>query len=152
MTVRQTTKLLGEIPVHRVEGGDQWVDRANAELGLAIFHRSMTGEELMVKYNTLNMEQRGIADAAFELSDGEINELLDEVYRIREDKTENQRDQNKDSLLQASALLFSMFLTAVALIVVAFVIMASTSSKDIPEGYVFQMGKMLLQYFVNREF
>ena len=152
MTVRQTTKLLGEIPVRRVEGGDQWVDRANAELGLAIFHRSMTGEELIVKYNTLNMEQRGIADAAFELSDGEINELLDEVYRIREDKTENQRDRNKDSLLQASALLFSMFLTAVALIVVAFVIMASTSSKDIPEGYVVQMGKMLLQYFVNREF
>ena len=152
MTVRQTTKLLGEIPVRRVEGGDQWVDRANAELGLAIFHRSMTGEELMAKYNTLNMEQRGIADAAFELSEGEINELLDEVYRIREDKTENQRDRNKDSLLQASALLFSMFLTAVALIVVAFVIMASTSSKDIAEGYVFQMGKMLLQYFVNREF
>ena len=151
MGIRQTTKILGEIPVRRVEGGDEWVDRANAELGEATFHRSMTGDEIMAKYNTLTPELRPIADAAFELSEVEVSELIDEVYRIREDRTENVKDQNKDSLLQAFALLLSMFLTALGIIAVVLVIMGTVSSKEVPDGYVFQLGKLLFDYFLGRE-
>lgn len=150
MAVRQITKLLGEIPVRRVEGGDGWVDRANAEIGETIFSRSMTGEELLSKYLTLTLEQKGTADAAFEINEAEMNELVDEIYRIREDVVEKEKDSAKDSWLQTFGLLFSMFMTAFGLIAVFLVIMTQLTNKQVPEGYVFQLGKALFDYLINQ--
>lgn len=151
MTVRQITKLLGEIPVRRVEGGDGWVDRANAELGESLFSRSMTGDEIMAKYTTFSPEQKDTADTAFEISEAEMNELVDEVYRIREDVVEKEKDSNKDSYLQAFGLLLSMFLMAFGLIAAFLVTMALWSNKQVPEGYVFQLGKALFDYLMNHQ-
>ena len=151
MAVRQITKLLGEIPVRRVEGGDGWVDRANAEIGETIFSRAMTGEELVAKYITLPQEQKDTADAAFEINETEMSELVDEVYRIREDVVEKEKDSAKDSWLQTFGLLFSMFLTAFGLIAVFLVIMTQVTNKQVPEGYVFQLGKALFEYLINSQ-
>lgn len=149
MAVRQITKLLGGIPVRRVEGGDDWVDRANAELGETIFTRHLTGDEIMVKYTGLTLEQKQIADTAFEVSDVELNELVDEVYRIREDAVELVKDSNKDSYLQVFGLLLSMFLTAMGIIAAFLVVMTSLSNKQVPDGYVFQLLQALFEHFVN---
>ncbi len=151
MAVRQITKLLGEIPVRRVEGGDGWVDRANAEIGETIFSRGMTGEELLAKYITLPQEQKDTADTAFEINETEMSELVDEVYRIREDVVEKEKDSAKDSWLQTFGLLFSMFLTAFGLIAVFLVIMTQVTNKQVPEGYVFQLGKALFEYLINSQ-
>lgn len=149
MGIRQISKILGDIQVRRVDGGDSWVDRANAELGIATFTRNMTGEEIAAKYSQLNPEQQIVADAAFTSSDAEINELVEEVYRIKEDIVEIVKDSNKDSYLQVFGLILSMLLTAFALIATFLVIMATLSNKDIPDGYVLQMGKALMEYLIN---
>lgn len=149
MAVRQITKLLGEIPVRRVEGGDGWVDRANAEVGENLFTRNMSGEEIMAKYNTLTGDLKQIVDTAFEINESEMNELVDEVYRIREDVVEQKKDSNTDSYLQIFGLLLSMFLSAIGLIAVAIVITVSISSKQAPDGYVFQLGKALFEYLLS---
>ena len=149
MAVRQITKLLGTIPVRRVEGGDGWIDRANAELGENIFHRSMSGDEIANKYSVLNADQKMIADTAFEINETEMTELVDEVYRIREDVTENVKDDKKDSALQTFGFILSMFLTSAGLIAATFVILATVRNHDIPPGYVFQVGKALFTYLAN---
>lgn len=149
MTVRQITKLLGDIPVRRVEGGDGWIDRANAELRENIFHRNMTGEEIMAKYESLPLEQREITDIAFEINDSEMNELVDEVYRIKEDVEEKVKDSRKDSYLQAFGLLLSMFLVAIGIIIVLLVIVSSMNDKQVPDGFIYQMGKFVFEYFLG---
>lgn len=149
MTVRQITKLLGDIPVRRVEGGDGWIDRANAELRENIFHRNMTGEEIMVKYESLPLEQREITDIAFEINDSEMNELVDEVYRIKEDVEEKVKDSHKDSYLQAFGLLLSMFLVAIGIIFVLLVVVSSMNDKQAPDGFIYQMGKLVFEYFLG---
>lgn len=151
MALRQITKLLGEVPVRRVEGGDGWVDRANAEIGETIFSRSMTGEELLAKYLTLTQEQKDTADAAFEINEAEMNELVEEVYRIREDVVEKEKDSAKDSLLQTFGFLLTMFLTAFGLVAVFLVVMTQLTNKQVPEGYVFQLGKALFEYVLNSQ-
>lgn len=151
MALRQITKLLGEVPVRRVEGGDGWVDRANAEIGETIFSRSMTGEELLAKYLTLTQEQKDTADAAFEINEAEMNELVEEVYRIREDVVEKEKDSAKDSLLQTFGFLLTMFLTAFGLVAVFLVVMTQLTNKQVPEGYVFQLGKALFEYVLNTQ-
>ena len=149
MGVRQITKILGDIPIRRVEGGDAWVDRANAELRENIYSRSMSGDEIIAKYETLNLEQKELSDIAFDANDAEINELVDEVYRIREDVVETKKDSHKDSYLQVFGLLLSMFLTAIGVIVVVLVIMASATDKQIPDGFIYQLGKFIFEYLLE---
>lgn len=150
MTVRKITKLLGDIPIRRVEQGDGLVDRANAEIGESIFTRLMTGDEIYNAYVPLSLEHKQLADTAFELNESETNELLDEVFRIREDVVEIEKETKKDSLLQAFGLLLSMFLLAIALIAVAQVFFSISTAQEIPSGYVLTFLKMLFQYITRQ--
>mgnify|MGYP000322993369 CR=1 FL=1 len=99
MAVKRIARTIDEIPVRRVEGGDALVDRANAELGRSVFKRAMTGVELSNAYDELSIDDRKIADLAFEITDKEMSELMDEVYRIREDSNVANKETHHDPLL-----------------------------------------------------
>ena len=103
----------------------------------------------MAKYESLPLEQREITDIAFEINDSEMNELVDEVYRIKEDVEEKVKDSHKDSYLQAFGLLLSMFLVAIGIIIVLLVIVSSMNDKQVPNGFIYQMGKLVFEYFLG---
>lgn len=151
MTVLRVTKILGDIPVRRVEGGDGWIARANAEIGEEKFKRSMTGEEITVVYNNLTVEQRTLADAAFELADVDITELVEEVFRIREDQTEEEKVSRNDSALQTFGFVVSLVLCSLGAVAVALVIVSTIGSHEVPTGYMLTMFKMLIRYLTHQD-
>jgi len=151
MTVRQVTKILGEIPIRRVDGGDDWIMRANAELSEEKFRRFMNGDDIAIVYNGLNLDQRAIADRAFELSDAEINDLVDEVFRIREDQSEGEKVSRNDSFLQIFGFLFSLTLLSLGGVAVALVFVSTLQSQEVPTGYVLSTIQMLIRYIAQQD-
>lgn len=151
MTVRQVTKILGDIPVRRVEGGDGWITRANTDIGEEKFKRYMTGDDIASTYNTLTLEQRISADTAFALNDVEVNELVDEVFRIREEQSEEKKENRNDSMLQVFGFILALMLLALGGIAVSLVVVTTLRNQEVPTGYILATFQMLIRYLTHQE-
>lgn len=146
MGLRQISNLLDDIPVRRVEGGDSWVDRANAEIGEDVFNRSMTGEELGLAYGKLAVEHRATADTAFEVDDAEMKELIDEVMRIREESKVFGIEGERRTFFQLFAVVLGMFMIAIGGVSLMIFYAGAVSVHETPKGYAFAMAKLVGQH------
>ena len=145
MGLRQISNLLDDIPVRRVEGGDSWVDRANAEIGEDVFNRSMTGEELRLAYGKLAVEHRATADTAFVVDDAEMKELIDEVMRIREESKVFGIEGERRTFFQLFAVVLGMFMIAIGGVSLMIFYAGAVSVHETPKGYAFAMAKLVGQ-------
>ena len=146
MGLRQISNLLDDIPVRRVEGGDSWVDRANAEIGEDVFNRSMTGEELRLAYGKLAVEHRATADTAFEVDDAEMKELIDEVMRIREESKAFGIEGERRTFFQLFAVVLGMFMIVIGGVSLMIFYAGAASDHETPKGYAFAMAKLVGQH------
>jgi hypothetical protein len=145
MAVKRIARTIDEIPVRRVEGGDALVDRANAELGRSVFKRAMTGVELSNAYDELSIDDRKIADLAFEITDKEMSELMDEVYRIREDSNVANKETHHDSKLNSLVVILSLLMGVVGLSIASVAYAVMLNGNEVQHGIVLDT----VRYFVH---
>lgn len=85
MSVRQLSTVLEDVAIRRIRGGDEIISAMNQVAGQEIFARDMTGEDILVSWMALMPDMRAKLDQSCAVTSANLNELLDEVYRIREE-------------------------------------------------------------------
>lgn len=150
MSLIKVANLLIDIPIRRVENGDELIRSANLELGEEKFNRNMNGNDLLTIYNTLTTEQKTTIDNVFDLHDQEIGELIKEVFRIKENESVDLMDTKRDSLIMTTGFFLSMFFMAVGLLALSIIFYNVAMAHDIPKGHVFGIFKAMWNYFVGQ--
>lgn len=150
MALIHVANLLVDIPIRRVENGDELITATNLELGEDKFNRNMSGTELLEVYATLDTEQKSLVDNIFDITEQDITELMKEVFRIKENENVNFLDTKRDSVIMTTGLIVSMFFTAFGLIALGIIFYNIANAQDIPKGYVFGMFRAMWNYFVGK--
>ncbi len=86
MSVRTICNLVEEIPFRRINEGDTIVSVLNQVSGTNNFHRDMTGTEIYREFMKMSASKQVEANqlVATSVPDFELQELISEVFRIRE--------------------------------------------------------------------
>lgn len=113
MSVRQVSMILEDVPIRRVNGGDDWIAKMNITAGQNLFDRDMSGTDLIPVWLTLNPDMRKQLDDILSLTPDQLNGLLEEVYRIREDKTPSATSA-KDAIINTLSVMLTLMLIGIA--------------------------------------
>ena len=135
MTVRQLSMILEDVPIRRVNGGDEWIAKMNVTVGQNLFDRDMSGSDLIPVWLSLKPEMRTKLDEMITLTPDQLNGLLEEVYRIREDKTPSATSA-KDAILNTLSITLTLILIGTAVAVACLYGVYLKTNEEVPSDFV----------------